>query len=55
LPEGEEDDEFDGEDFDEGLFCGNVFVGAELDVELDDAEHGDGDASAFDDENLCID
>ena len=45
LPEGEEDDEFNGDDFDER----SVFseINAELDVELDQADHGDGNTDTF--------
>ena len=46
LPEGKEYDEFDGCDFQEGPVFGEIFF--ELDVELDQAVHGDGDAAAFD-------
>lgn len=46
LPEGEEDDEFDGDDFEEGSVFGEI--AAELDVELDQADHGDGNTDTFD-------
>lgn len=45
LPEGEEDDEFDADYFERGLVGAQVLF--ELDVELHEAEHGDGDAGAF--------
>ena len=46
MPEREEDDEFDGCDFQEGPVFGEIFF--ELDVKLDETVHGDGDATAFD-------
>ena len=52
LPEREEDDEFDGEDFDEGFVLGNVEP--DLHVELDEAVHGDGDAETFDTRDLYM-
>lgn len=39
LPEGQEDDQLDGEDLQEGLILANVVFN--LDVELDQAVHGD--------------
>ena len=52
MPEGEEDDEFDGEDFHEGSVFGDVVP--DLDVELDETVHGDADAEAFDTSNLYV-
>lgn len=52
MPKGEKDNEFDSEDFDEGAMVGDGWRGAQLDVELDEAEHGDADAGAFDDDDL---
>lgn len=48
MPEGEEDDEFDGSDFEQGLIPGDVFT--DLEVKLDDTVHGDADSAGFEDE-----
>lgn len=50
LPEGEEDDELDGDDFDEKFVLGDGF--AELNVHLDKTEHGNCDGNGVDDDNL---
>lgn len=46
LPKGEEDNEFDSNDFEEGSVFGKITV--ELVEELDQAEHGHGDTGTFD-------
>ena len=50
LPEGEEDDELDGGDFEEGLVFAEVVF--ELDVELDQAVHCYTNATSFNDHHL---
>lgn len=47
LPERKKDDEFDGKDFEEGAMLLDVV--AELDVELNEAIHGDGNSDGFND------
>lgn len=46
LPKGEEDNEFDSNNFEEGSVFGKITV--ELVEELDQAEHGHGDTGTFD-------
>ena len=50
LPEGEEDDELDGGDFEEGLVFAEVVF--ELDIELDQAVHCYANAASFNDHHL---
>lgn len=50
LPEGEEDDELDGDNLDEEFLVGEGFL--ELNVELNEAEHGNGDGDGVEDNDL---
>ena len=50
LPEGEKDDEFDGDELQQGRVLDQI--AADLAVELDDRVEGDGDADALDAQDL---
>ena len=52
LPEGQENDKFDGENFEERLVWGKLFGVAQLNIELDEAVHGNGYCYGFDRDNL---
>lgn len=49
LPKAQEDDKFDTEQLQKRIVRREILL--ELDVELDEAQHGDGDGDAFDNED----
>jgi len=50
LPEAKEDNQLDGENLEKWPML--LDVNLDLDIELNQAVHGDGDRSGFNDENL---
>lgn len=49
MPEGQENNELDGDNLEKGFLFSKVDL--ELDVELDDEVHGEGDSYTFDNED----